>query len=502
MTHAGLGCLLAGMLLLGAWTGSGRFADWTAAAAGLAPAAQSVAWTLLALGFLAKAGAIPLHVWLPLAHPEAPSHVSALMSGVMIKLGVYGLVRASFEWLGPGPAWWGGALLLLGAVAALGGVLYALADRDLKRLLAHSSIENVGIILLGVGAALAFRATGTPALALLSATAALCHTVNHAAFKSLLFMAAGSVVHATGTRDLDALGGLARRMPWTAAAFFAGSAAIAALPPLNGFVSEWVTFQALLQSVRLPLPALNLVFTLAVAALALTGGLAVACFVKAYGTGFLALPRSEAAAHAEEAPRTMRAGMVVAAAACVALGLGAAPVLDGLGGLAATLVPADDPIVASDWLTVSVSGGFASMSTPGVAAALGGALLVAVGVLTVARLRPRPRAYETWGCGRLLQTARMEYTATAFANPFTRVFDFVYRPVRRVDVEAHPASRFFVHRIVYANPTRFVVDEWVYRPAGRALRAITGRVVALQSGSANLYLAYVLAVLLLLLVLA
>jgi hypothetical protein len=194
--------------------------------------------------------------------------------------------------------------------------------------------------------------------------------------------------------------------------------------------------------------------------------------------------------------------MVVATAACVALGLGAAPVLDGLAGLAATLVPADDPIVASDWLTVSVSGGFASMSTPGVAAALGGALLVVVGVLTVARLRPRPRAYETWGCGRLLQTARMEYTATAFANPFTRVFDFVYRPVRRVDVEAHPASRFFVHRIVYANPTRFVVDEWVYRPAGRALRAITGRVVALQSGSANLYLAYVLAVLLLLLVFA
>ena len=502
MTHAGLGCLLAGMLLLGAWTGSARFADWAAAAPGLGATAQAIAWGLLAVGFLAKAGAIPLHVWLPLAHPAAPSHVSALMSGVMIKLGVYGLVRASFGWLGAGPTWWGTTLLLLGAVAAVGGVLYALADRDLKRLLAYSSIENVGIILIGLGAALAFRGSGADALALLSLTAALYHVVNHAAFKSLLFMAAGSVLHATGTRDLDALGGLVKRMPWTAAAFFVGSAAIAALPPLNGFVSEWLTFQALLQNVRLPLPGLNLVFTVAIAALALTGGLAVACFVKAYGVGFLALPRSEAAARAHEAPPAMRGAMVVTAAACVALGLGATPVVDALGGLAAALVPAADPIIAGDWFTLHVSQGFASMSTGALALALAAAIVLPLGILALAGARPRPRPFETWGCGRLLQTARMEYTATAFANPFTRVFDFFYRPVKRLDIEAHPESRFFVRRIEYANPTRFIVDDWVYGPAGRALRGLTRRAAAIQSGSPNLYLTYVLAVLLLLLVLA
>jgi hydrogenase-4 component B len=502
MTHAGLACLLAGMLLLGAWTNSARFADWAAAAPALAPGARSLAWVLLATGFLAKAGAIPLHVWLPLAHPAAPSHVSALMSGVMIKLGLYGLVRVSFEWLGAGPAWWGTTLLVLGGVAAVGGVLYALADRDLKRLLAYSSIENVGIVLIGVGAALAFRAAGAGALAALSLTAALYHIVNHAAFKSLLFMAAGSVLHATGTRDLEALGGLARRMPWTAAAFFAGSAAIAALPPLNGFVSEWLTFQALLQNVQLPVPSLNLVFTLAIAALALTGGLAVACFVKAYGIGFLALPRSEAAAGAREAPMSMRVAMLLGAGACVTLGLGATAVVDALGAVAGTLVPGADPVVTGALLTIQVSDGFAALSTVALAVALAAAIALPALVLTLARARPAPRRYETWGCGRLLQTPRMEYTATAFANPFTRVFDFVYRPTTRLDVEAHPESRFFVRRIAYANPTRFVVDEWVYRPVNRTLRAVARRAVAIQSGSSSVYLTYILAILLLLLVLA
>jgi formate hydrogenlyase subunit 3/multisubunit Na+/H+ antiporter MnhD subunit len=502
MTHAGLACLLAGMLLLGAWTGSGRFADWTAAAPALSAEGRSVVWGLLVVGFLAKAGAIPLHVWLPLAHPAAPSHVSALMSGVMIKLGLYGLVRASFDWLGTGPVWWGTTLLLVGSVAAVGGVLYAVVDRDLKRLLAYSSIENVGIIVIGVGAALAFRAVSAETLALLALTAALYHVVNHAAFKSLLFMAAGAVMHATGTRDLEALGGLVKRMPWTAAAFFVGSAAIAALPPLNGFVREWLTFQALLQNVQISDPGLNLVFTLAIAALALTGGLAVACFVKAYGVGFLALPRSDAAASAREAAPSMRAGMVLAAGGCLALGLGASAVVQPLLAVGTALVPAPAPIAIGAGFTLHVSDGFASVSTAAVAVALAGALALPVLVLTVLRARPRPRGYETWGCGRLLQTARMEYTASAFANPFTRVFDFVYRPVRRVEIEAHPESRFFIRRIGYANPTRFIVDEWLYGPVERALRTAARWAGPIQSGSPNVYLAYVLAVLLLLLALA
>ena len=327
MTHAGLACLLVGMLLLATHTGSLRFADWRAAAPALSPAVRSAAWVFLALGFAGKAGVIPLHVWLPLAHPAAPSHVSALMSGVMIKLGVYGLLRAGLEWAGPGPAWWGGALLLLGAVSAVVGILYALVDADLKRLLAFSSIENVGVILIGVGGAFLFVRAGVESLAALALMAALYHTINHAAFKSLLFLGAGAVLHATGTRNMEAYGGLIKRMPWTAACFLVGAASISALPPLNGFVSEWMTLQALIQSVRLAQPGVNLVFAVGIAALALTAGLAAACFVKAFGITFLAMPRSDAAAHAHEATATMRWAMGALAAACVALGLGATAVV-------------------------------------------------------------------------------------------------------------------------------------------------------------------------------
>src|SRR5262249_54014516 len=268
VTHAGLACLLAGMLLLTAWTGSVRFADWQAAAPALGTGARSLVWALLALGFGAKAGGVPLHVWLPLAHPAAPSHVSALMSGVMIKLGVYGLLRASFVWLSSAQSGWGVALLLVGALSAVAGVLYAVVDRDLKRLLAFSSIENVGIVLVGTGAAVVFAASALPGLALLALAAALYHAVNHAAFKGLLFMAAGAVLHGTGTRDMESLGGLIKRQPWTAACFLVGAVAIAGLPPLNGFVSEWLTFQALLQNDLLQWPAMNLVFALAIAGLA------------------------------------------------------------------------------------------------------------------------------------------------------------------------------------------------------------------------------------------
>src|SRR5438309_8832732 len=244
--HAGLACLLAGMLLMGAWTGSPRFADWRVAAPALGAAARSVAFVLLATGFAGKAGVIPLHVWLPLAHPAAPSHVSALMSGVMIKLGVYGVLLFCLRLLGGGPAWWGGLVLALGAVSALLGVLYALMEHDLKRLLAYHSIENIGIIFIGVGAGMMFLSYGLPELAVLGLVGGLYHTINHACFKGLLFLGAGSVLHATHTRNMEEMGGLIKRMPRTARFFLVGAAAISALPPLNGFVSEWVVFQALL----------------------------------------------------------------------------------------------------------------------------------------------------------------------------------------------------------------------------------------------------------------
>ena len=502
MTHAGLACLLAGMLLLGAWTGSPRFEDWRATAPALSGAARNAVFVLLGLGFAGKAGVIPLHVWLPLAHPAAPSHVSALMSGVMIKLGVYGLLRVSLDWLGAGPAWWGVAILVAGAASSVIGVLYALVDHDLKRLLAFHSIENIGIILLGVGSAVLYHGAGLPAPALLGLAAALYHTVNHAAFKGLLFLGAGAVVHATGTRNMEELGGLIKRMPWTAACFLVGSAAIAALPPLNGFVSEWLTFVALFQNRHLAAVGLNLVFILGIASLALTGGLAMACFVKAFGITFLALPRSDAAARAHEAPVTMRLAMLMLAASCVALGLGPTLVIPVLGSVAASVLGEAPPTTVGDWLTLRVSGGYASLSTLAIAIALGAALLVPLVALPLVRASRRTRAYETWGCGRIVQTSRMEYTATAFANPFKRVFDFFYRPTKRLDIEFHPESRFFVERIEYENPARSIFHDWLYRPALDLLHTGARAAGALQSGSANLYLAYILAALLLMLVLA
>jgi hydrogenase-4 component B len=502
MTHAGLACLLAGMLLLGAEVASPRFADWRAAAPALAPATRDLAFVLLALGFAGKAGVIPLHVWLPLAHPAAPSHVSALMSGVMIKLGIYGLLRVSLDWLGAGPPWWGAALLIAGAASSVIGVLYALVEHDLKRLLAFHSIENIGIILLGIGSAALYRVAGLDALAVLGLIAALYHTVNHAAFKALLFLGAGAVVHATGTRNMEAMGGLIKRMPWTAACFLVGSASIAALPPLNGFVSEWLTFLALFQNRHLDAVGQNLLFTLGIAALALTGGLAMACFVKAFGITFLALPRSDAAAGAHEAGPPMRLAMLVLAAACAALGLGPTLVVPAFGSVAAAVLRTAPPATWGDWLTLRVSGEFASLSTAAIAVVIAVSLVVPLVVFWVLGASRRTRGYDTWGCGRIVQTARMEYTATAFANPFKRVFDFFYQPTKRLDIEFHPESRFFVERIEYENPTRSIFDDWLYRPALDLLHAGSRAVGTLQSGSANQYLAYILAALLLLLVLA
>lgn len=502
MTHAGLASLLAGMLLMSASTGSLRFADWPAAGPSLDGATRNLIWLLLTLGFASKAGVVPLHVWLPIAHPAAPSHVSALMSGVMIKLGIYGILRVGLEWLGPGPPWWGVVLLLAGTVSALKGVLYALVERDIKRLLAFSSIENVGIVLIGVGAGMVFHASGLDFLAVFALAAGLYHAANHAAFKSLLFLGAGAVVHAIGTRDMEAMGGLVKRMPWTAATFLVGSAAIAALPPLNGFVSEWLTLQALLQTVQIPRLELSLVFALAIAGLALTGGLAVACFVRAFGITFLALPRSDAAARAHEMGRAGRAALVILALACAGLGLGPTMVLPVLGGAAATLVGRPAPVLVEWPLTLTVAGDFASLSLPVIALALGLGLLLPVLALRAWGAPRGRRLTPTWGCGRILQTARMEYNATSFAGPYKRIFDFVYRPRRRLEVDYHPDSRFFVRRMAYENLPRGLAEEWLYAPVARALQHATARVRAIQSGSANLYLIYVLAALLVLLVLA
>ncbi|HEY3231625.1 MAG TPA: hydrogenase 4 subunit B [Roseiflexaceae bacterium] len=503
MTHAGFAALVAMFLLLSSGELTTSFTAMRQEAAALTPLTRDAVFLLALFGFGAKAGIIPLHIWLPMAHPVAPSHVSALLSGVVIKMGVYGLLRVTLDLLGGGPVWWGGVVLGIGAVSALLGVLYALMEHDLKRLLAYHSVENIGIILIGMGAGLIFHTYGLMSLAALGFIGALYHTINHACFKGLLFLGAGSVLHATHTRNMEELGGLIKRMPWTALCFLIGAAAISALPPLNGFVSEWLVFQALLGGFAIPTPEVAVLMPIAVGMLALTSGLAAACFVKAFGITFLAIPRSYEAEHAHESPRSMLLGMGLLALACVGLGLApfaAVPalgvVLAGLGGLP------DTQATFTLGVALQTPAGFGSMSPTLVA--LG--LLVILGlvplVLMVVRVNRKLRVSDSWGCGRIGQTPRMEYTATAFAEPLRRVFAELYRPTKELTIDFHPESKYFVQSIAYHSAITPWFEHVLYEPFLRLVRLLARQVRRLQSGSLYLYLTYVALALMLLLVIA
>ena len=500
MTHAGFAALFVGFLLLARATGTSSFAEWNAAAGNLDSGSRNLVFALFAVGFGSKAGAIPLHVWLPRAHPAAPSHISALMSGVMIKLGVYGFVRVAFDWLGVGPVWWGGAMLIVGGVSGVLGVLYALVDADLKRVLAYSSVENIGIIMLALGAAMLFQTSNLSGLAALALVAGLYHTLNHAAFKSLLFMGAGAVLHATHTRNMEELGGLVKRMPHTAALFLIGSLAIAAIPPFNGFISEWLTFQALLLSFQISAHTVNLIFAFGVAALALTSGLATACFVRAFGITFLALPRSARAESAREVTWTMRVAMALLALVCVALGVLPSLALAPLEATVFDLTRAHADM-QFNFNAVVASSGFGWTAPLWMALGLAVFLTVIPLMLRLLRANRQCRYYETWGCGRALQTARFEYTATAFANPFKRVFAVLYRPVKDLDIEFHPESRYFVRTIEYYNQGHLIFEDKLYGPLLRIIEATARRARGLQSGNVHGYLVYILVALVVLLIL-
>jgi hydrogenase-4 component B len=500
MTHGGLALLLASFLLLAGGAATTAFGDLRAAATSLSPATRNAVFLLGVLGFGSKAGIMPLHVWLPRAHPAAPSHVSALMSGVMIKLGVYGLLRVSLDLLGGGPAWWGALLIGLGALSAVLGVLYALMENDLKRLLAYSSVENIGLVFIGVGSGFLFLSLGAIPPAMLALSAGLYHALNHAAFKGLLFLGAGSVLHATHTRDMNRLGGLIRRLPWTALFFLIGSLAIAGLPPLNGFVSEWLLFQSLLPGIGSSAPLVAPLMTLAVGILALTGGLAAAGFVKAFGITFLAIPRSPEAERAHEAPPAMRIGMGILTVACAGFGVAAVPVMSVLGSVLAGRAGLPETTPRLGGLSLSMPGGFAQMSPTLVALGL---ILATTGVWVGVRLFGAARGLrvdETWGCGRIAQTARMEYTSTAFAEPLRRVFAELYRPTKDLSIDFHPESRYFVQSIEYRSEIMPWFERYLYAPVIARVRLWALRTRAIQSGSVHAYLTYLVIALLGLLV--
>jgi len=501
ISHISFAALLAAFLLLAGGDASAAFDALRANAAALPQ--RDLIFLLALLGFGAKAGLIPLHVWLPMAHPVAPSHVSALMSGVVIKMGVYGFCRLVLDILGPGPAWWGGLVLGLGVASALFGVLYALMEHDLKRLLAYHSVENIGIIFIGLGAGSMFQSYGLVTLTVLGFVAALYHTLNHACFKGLLFLGAGSVLHATGTRNMEEMGGLIKRMPRTALAFLIGAASISALPPLNGFASEWLVFQTLLGGSRIPEPPVALLIPIAVALLALTGGLAMACFVKAFGISFLAIPRSSAAEQAHESPASMQTGMGILAFACIALGLTPffiVPVLGlalaGLGNL---------PWQTADFtlaLPLSIPGAVGSMSSPLLAAGLLMLLAAIPLALWLAGTNWRTRFGNTWGCGRIVQTPRIQYTATAFAEPLRRVFAELYRPTQDLSIDFHPESKYFVQSIDYQSEIHPWFEKLLYEPLIAFFHKTAERVRWIQAGWLGLYLAYMLFALIALLVFA
>jgi len=500
MTHMGMVALLAAFFLLGRDGSSGwTFEALRAGSQHLAPGTRNAIFLLALAGFGSKAGLVPVHVWLPRAHPAAPSHVSALMSAVMVKLGLYGLLRVGLDLLGGGPSWWGVVLVAIGAATALTGVLYALVDDDLKRLLAYSTVENVGLMVLGAGAGFLFLSLAQPEAAALAFAAALLHAVNHAAFKGALFLGAGSVLHATGLRDMNRLGGLIKGAPWTAASFLVGSLAIAALPPFNGFVSEWLLFQSFLPGVASSRASIAVLLTLGVGALALTGGLAAATFVKAFGVSFLAMPRSEEAANAHEAGWPMRIGMAVLALGCPVLAVLTVPVLSAISGALAGLggLPA-----ASTTFHLGVT-----LETPQALARISPVLLMAVlaaamaGVWLAGRLlsRSRRRVDDTWGCGRIAQTSRMEYTSTAFAEPLRRIFGELYRPTDDLTVTVQPDSPYHIRGISFRTQLHPWFERGLYDPLFRATTMVAGRVRALQSGSINAYLTYIVLVLVVLL---
>jgi hydrogenase-4 component B len=479
-SHVAMLALFAVVTLLHTMTGTWRFAVLSANAANT-PAGSALFWlAIVACGI--KAGAMPFHIWLPSAHAAAPTHVSAMMSGVVIKMGIYALVRV-LSLFSTMPDWMGGTLLALGIVSSILGVAFALAQHDLKRLLAYHSIENIGIILTGLGAGLVARSQGAMTIAFIAFAGGLLHVWNHGLFKALLFLAAGGAIHGTHTREIERMGGLARRMPWIASGFLLGAIAICGLPPLNGFISEWLVYVASFSSIlEIHSGWTWLLLVLVAPALALTGALAVACFIKAFGAVFLGAPRSAEAAHAVEAPAGMRIALLPLAAACILIGLVPtliAPILTATVGVASGV-------------RGSVTATFAALQPVTIALALAASIFVAL-----LRSRGKRAPHEpTWDCGYAAPTAQMQYTASSFARSLVGFFAWAMPPV----VEAPRPFPLFPTSAHFETHVPDTVLDRALLPILRKTKWLFAFARYVQSGRVQLYLLYVGAALLALLI--
>lgn len=488
-SHLGTALLLAFFAILGGKAGSLDF-DRFAALAGLAPGVASVLFLLAVVGFGVKAGFVPLHVWLPEAHPAAPSHVSAIMSGVMIKTGVYGILRA-LTFLGDPPAWWGGLLIGVGVTSGVLGVLFALAQHDLKRLLAYHSVENIGIIALGMGVGVLGLALDNQPVALLSFAGAVLHVVNHASFKGLLFLGAGSVLHATGEREMDRLGGLLKSMPVTGATFLVGAAAISGLPPLNGFVSEFLIFSGSLGGLGTAGMMATALLLAVVVSLGLIGGLALACFAKAFGVVFLGAPRTEEAAHAHEADAGMKAAMLALVAVCAFIG-----VASMLGVRVALPAAAQLAGIDAETALARVASASAPLGRVTVMALVVVGLAAGLALLRHLLLARREvLASPTWDCYER-PTARMQYTSSSFAQPLLEVFHWLVHPRRHV----HAPRGYFPAKASFHSETPDIFTDRIYRPFTAFIEWSGYTLHWLQQGRVHLYLLYIFITLVILMV--
>lgn len=489
MAHVGFLMIMISYFIMSSQTGSFEFATYRVHDFG--PIFGSLVFVLAFFGFGCKAGMVPFHSWLPQAHPAAPSNVSALMSGGMIKIGVFGIIKVGFDLLAGTECmlWWGLLVLVVGAVSSVLGVVYALGEHDIKKLLAYHSVENIGIILLGVGLAFIGVAMNQPALAGLALLAGVYHMLNHAMFKGLLFLGAGSVLYSTGTRNMEKMGGLVHAMPVTAMCFLIGSLAISAIPPLNGFVSEWFTYQAMFSAAFMGDVMIRTFAAFAAVALAITGALAVTCFVKAYGVTFLGAGRSEAATQAKEVPASMRASMVILAIVCIFLGLGAPFCAPALEGVAASALGGSAVVVANG---ADVFNGVteSAISTPMLAIMLIAAVAVAFAIRAVFSSGGSSVRRDPWACGYGAE-ADMPVIATTFASEVKWVMGPLYT-VRDVLVGTAPGfGKAFNSLVNGASVAETVGDKRLVDPVAAFVGRIAKLSQRIEAGDSRLYIVYI-----------
>lgn len=491
MTHCGTAFIIAAFVLIYMFSGT---ADFSAVDASKIPnLIKSLIFIFSLIGFGTKAGIIPLHIWLPYAHPAAPSNVSALMSGVMIKTAVFWLIRIVICMLGSEFQWWGNLILIIGVVSTILGVAFALVELDIKRLLAYSSIENIGIIFIGLGLSVIAKANGNTVVSAFAFTASILHIFNHSIFKGLLFLGAGSVHFSTKTKNIEKLGGLIKKMPYTAFFFLTGALAVSAIPPLNGFVSEWITFQALFTCISLVNNWVKLIIILTVAILAMAGAFAAYCFIKLFGISFLAKSRTKNSEDAKEVPKTMLAGMGVLSLICLISGIFPLLIIKVIDRLNLNIFKVgifNNISGISSFLLLPINIKNSSVSPMGIIALAAIITPVLYYLIRFLIRNTNTRIYGTWDCGYKQLNSRMEYTATGFSKPIRIVLRSIFKPQRELQVE-EGVSPYFFNSAKYVVSTESIFEKYLYDPLIKRIVNFARRTrLAIQTGSVHAYLIY------------